>query len=772
LYLSRSAAARAGKSVLQLDGSQRFGGEWGTLALDEFVDWVRRRSEDDDGGGDENDAAVSTPTPTPSTGSSSEQAEERRVSFLSASSSSSSASPPSSSSSIYLNPRFEREELRGGDAAAKAKPRSFALDISPKLLYCDGSTVNALLAAGAASYAEFKLVGAHLVWVREDGDGERDGNGKEERELAPSSSSTSISTTTSRGRLLPLPASRADIFMDRSMPLAAKRSVMRFLQQAADAVLGKGGPLAPVLSVSPSKVDSSSSSSSSSSTPFAAVVASANLPRGAADAVLYGLAGADADQGPWENGELMTKEAAVEEAETTTTTTDSTTTESTAATRATTAATRATTAPSSAPWASAPLPCSAAALSLRRHLLSLGRYGGSSALLCPVYGSGELPQAFVRSSAVAGGAAALRRKVVAAFVKRSKTEGNQEATSVTAVELSSGQRLECRALAGEWKKLRALLVSGSGFSSSSPATLPPLLPRVARCVAVLDGPPALSSASGSGSAASNASSAASSSSAPALLSAATAALVFPPRCLDGKTHPRNSVRGLLSGSATASTPEGRWVLHLSTPLPTSGEEQEEEEEQRKGEKANERTAAERALFGALSALARPPEGCGPSLSSSLAQPPRALDHRPSALLAAFFEVDAGPDETERGDRSSSPGSLSSSSSSFPRNAAATAPPDGRQSADDGALASARAALERLFPGEGVEKLLLEKQKKKKKKGEEEEEKDKGAEEGEEEKNGSAEAEGGDDEEEDCSSDEDAASDLAAVLAELDAHNEG
>ena len=637
----------------------------------------------------------------------------------------SSHSSPSTPSSIYLDPRFEVEELQD-----KTKTRRYAVDISPKLLHCDGSTVDALLAAGAGSYAEFKLVGAHLVWVREE-EGEEETE-KEEGKTAAASSSASNDFAFARGRLLPLPASRADVFRDRSLPLAAKRGVMRFLQQAADAVMGKGGPLAEALSVpsplSPSlslpSDDEASSSSSSSSVPFAAVVASANLPRGVADAVLYGLAGADADQGPWERGELMTaKEAGG------------------AATEKKTAAARAT-ATMMAPWASAPLPSAAAALSLRRHLLSLGRYGGASALLAPVHGTGELPQAFVRSAAVAGGAAALRRRVVSAFLKAGEEDGGSSAAPprvrVTAVELSSGQRLECGALAGGRELVRAL--------RSLPASpSPSLLPRVARCVAVLDGPPALSSSFSSSS---------SSSGPPPLLSAATAALVFPPRCL-GNAYPSHAVRGLLVGSATASAPEGRWVLHLSTPLERKRSEEGDGEEGKK--------AAEAALLGALSALARPPDGCCEGPSSSF--PPRALDHRPCALLAAFYETETGPEEE----------CCSSllSSSFLPRNAAATAPPDGRMSADDGPLSSARRVLERLFPGEGVEELLLEKKKKKK-----EQEKNEGTEDEddeEEEAPAGAEAEAaakenGEGERDDdcCSSDEDAAGDLAAVLAALDA----
>ena len=200
--------------------------------------------------------------------------------------------------------------------------------------------------------------------------------------------------------------------------------------------------------------------------------------------------------------------------------------------------------------------------------------------------------------------------------------------------------------------------------------------------------------------------------------------------------------------------------------------------------------AEAALFGVLSTLARTPEGCCP-FPSAPSPPPRALDHRPSALLVAFYETEtAGPEEEAGGggggaaaEEQGSGSSLSSSLVFLPRNAAATAPPDGRPTADDGPLASARGVLERLVPGEGVEKLLLEKKKegKKKKKrenkgaGNDDDDDDDGEEEDEEEEAEAAakgEEEGERERDDDCcSSDEDAAGDLAAVLAALDAAKE-
>ena len=180
-------------------------------------------------------------------------------------------------------------------------------------------------------------------------------------------------------------------------------------------------------------------------------------------------------------------------------------------------------------------------------------------------------------------------------------------------------------------------------------------------------------------------------------------------------------------------------------------------------------AAEAALFGALSAIARPPEGlCSRFLPAPL---PRALDHRPSALLAAFFVTETGP-ETGGGRGGGGGGGEGSRSLSslLPRNAAATAPPDGRLSADDGPLASARCVLERLFPGEGVEKLLLEKKKEKNRGTDDDGDDDEEALPAEAEAAAKQE-EQGEREDDCCSSDEDAAGNLAAVLDALDAARE-
>eukprot|EP00536_Pseudo-nitzschia_multiseries_P000310 jgi/Psemu1/249356/estExt_Genewise1Plus.C_40140 len=60
---------------------------------------------------------------------------------------------------------------------------------------------------------------------------------------------------------------------------------------------------------------------------------------------------------------------------------------------------------------------------LRKHLQALGRYG-TTALLVPLYGSGELPQAFCRSAAVFGATYLLRRELLAIEVANNNDRRN------------------------------------------------------------------------------------------------------------------------------------------------------------------------------------------------------------------------------------------------------------------------------------------------------------------------------------------------------------
>ena len=87
------------------------------------------------------------------------------------------------------------------------------------------------------------------------------------------------------------------------------------------------------------------------------------------------------------------------------------------------------------------------------YLRSVGRFGaGQGAFLAPLWGSGELPQAFCRSCAVQGGVYHLNCAPEAAIIRAQQPalgEGGGEHAAppnVTAVRLSTGDTVRCRAL--------------------------------------------------------------------------------------------------------------------------------------------------------------------------------------------------------------------------------------------------------------------------------------------------------------------------------------
>ena len=81
---------------------------------------------------------------------------------------------------------------------------------------------------------------------------------------------------------------------------------------------------------------------------------------------------------------------------------------------------------------------------LTTYLASLGKYGPSvGAVLVPLYGTNGFPQAFSRVAAVAGATYVLR--VGVRKVSR-EANGNENKNKITSVVTSGGQRLRCRAL--------------------------------------------------------------------------------------------------------------------------------------------------------------------------------------------------------------------------------------------------------------------------------------------------------------------------------------
>ena len=187
------------------------------------------------------------------------------------------------------------------------------------------------------------------------------------------------------GAPLRVPGSQAEVFRERSLPPSDKRLLMRFL---------KG----EIISAPLGEEDAAPS--------FEAHLADQGLPPHLRSAILYALALADTHQGS-----------------------------------------------ARAEGSPRPLSRKEGRSRVMTYLRSVGRFGtGQGAFLAPLWGSGELPQAFCRSCAVKGGVYHLNCAPEAAIIgaqQPSLEDGGTEHAAparVTAVRLSTGETVRCRAL--------------------------------------------------------------------------------------------------------------------------------------------------------------------------------------------------------------------------------------------------------------------------------------------------------------------------------------
>lgn len=100
-------------------------------------------------------------------------------------------------------------EVLGDDADLVARSREYGVDLAPRLCFGAGPAVDALLASGAHHHTEFKLVSASYLVDARDG-------------------------------LLPVPATRAEVFDSRALGLADKRGLMRCLAGMTALLEGEG----------------------------------------------------------------------------------------------------------------------------------------------------------------------------------------------------------------------------------------------------------------------------------------------------------------------------------------------------------------------------------------------------------------------------------------------------------------------------------------------------------------------------------------------------
>ncbi|XP_020090668.1 rab escort protein 1 isoform X2 [Ananas comosus] len=263
-------------------------------------------------------------------------------SYSSPSPHSSAASTPSYDAiDLHRRPIYSEIETSGSPPEPS---RSFLVDLAgPRVLYCADAAVDLLLRSGASHHVEFKSVDASLVYWE--------------------------------GRLSTVPDSRQAIFKDRTLSLAEKSQMMRFLKLVQGHIASDRGGAADEGLGRISEEDLL--------IPFVEFLRKQRLPPKIRAIILYAIAMADYDQEIVESNKLVTTKEGVE--------------------------------------------------TIALYSSSIGRFTNSvGAFLYPMYGHGELPQAFCRCAAVKGALYVLRMPVVSLLIDREKSE-------YVGVRLASGQ---------------------------------------------------------------------------------------------------------------------------------------------------------------------------------------------------------------------------------------------------------------------------------------------------------------------------------------------
>jgi len=397
----------------------------------------------------------------------------------------------------------------GGAPPQKGRGARVIADLAPRAMYQAEGLVELLVKCGAQHYVELKLIDGCFIWQQGSAVGS---SGRGGASGASASGAGAAAAAASGGGLRPVPASRSDIFKDKSLSLGEKRSLMTFLSNGAAAAEGRGGPLA---------------SAFGAASPLAALLADQGLSAPLRDVVLYGIAMCDEPQASGAGGG------------------GAATADTSAAATAAPAAEAGSGEAGSATAAGAngdeareeaerrrggPLSARGGMAALRRYTASVGRYGGGGAFMAPAFGCGSLCEAFVRCAAVHGAVTVLRQGAGALLA--------DAAGRCAGLRTASGQVVRCGdalfACHGAVAPAAAAAADGAAAAAR---------PRVAAAVVLLDGP-AVAGHPGS------------------------ALLVLPPGAAPGPAA-ACVVRGLQLGAGASVAPPGRWLLYLRARRPAA-----------------------------------------------------------------------------------------------------------------------------------------------------------------------------------------------------------
>ncbi|KAK3262461.1 hypothetical protein CYMTET_28685 [Cymbomonas tetramitiformis] len=311
------------------------------------------------------------------------------------------------------------------------------------------------------------------------------------------------------GSLQPVPSSRAEVFRNKKLSAMHKRLLMRFLQACLDAKLETDLAEMPCETA---RADAECSSTmpvfSHPDESFFACLQSHKLPPLLQQVVLYAIALVDEAPTGSSTGRHVAKGLTAREG----------------------------------------------VRLVQLYIQSIGRFGpDQGAFLIPLYGTGELPQAFCRQAAVGGAINVLRRAVVDIQFQKCGDEAAGEGRErpgaatlphsagggswkCTAVRTSGGQQLTCGALV-----LNAMYMDVMRHAFEAGAS-PCGEQRVARAICITDA----SLAEGK----------------------SQVLAIFPPGCLEGVTG--GPVRAMQVGQSTCAAPDGRFVVYLSAPVGSDG----------------------------------------------------------------------------------------------------------------------------------------------------------------------------------------------------------
>jgi RAB protein geranylgeranyltransferase component A len=339
-------------------------------------------------------------------------------------------------------PLYSSVRVWSSEGASLGPANRFYLDLAgPKLAFCAGPLIDSLLRLQAEHHVKFTAVESSYIW--------RD------------------------HVLAAVPASRAEIFQDRSLSLPDKRFLMRFFKLVTDYAESPNGTVAEL-------------SASDLERPFVEILQRQNLPPYIRDIILYAIALADQDQEQASDARrvLRAKEGFA---------------------------------------------------TLALYLASASRFPTAPGpFLYPMYGQGDLTQAFCRCAAVCGALQILRMQVSGFLI-------DKETKDYKGIETASGQHLYSEKLiTGPSFCLRSVSSTSTedrdngeetahhSFSEST-STTTDSANKVARCICITDQSlqPGVS----------------------------TLLVIFPPRCL----HIRIAlvVRALQLGSRSEICPDGK-----------------------------------------------------------------------------------------------------------------------------------------------------------------------------------------------------------------------